>query len=346
MTSVMTVRGPISSADMGVTLTHEHIVNDVSSWWQFSTSRGLDAARFAAAPVTMDVLWELRNDPFGNEDNCRLDDVELAVAEVGRFAALGGQTIIETTGLGIGRNLRALREVSERTGVHIVAGTGFYLEGAQPEWVRAASEDEIAAAIRSDLEAGEHGIRPGIIGEIGVGQDFTAPERKGLAAACAVQVATRLPMQVHLPGWFRRAEEVLDFVQERGVSPRHVILCHMNPSGFDADYQRRVLDRGAWVQYDMVGAEVFYADQGVQCPSDEDNARHLVALARDGYLDQLLVSSDVFLKSLLRHYGGPGYAHVLQYFVPRLIRHGLDEAAIHQFTTANPRTVFDSSEEM
>lgn len=345
MSQVMTVLGPINSGDMGITLTHEHIINDVSSWWQSSTSKGLDAAAFSEAPVTMDLLWDLRNDPFGNKDNCRLDDVELAVAEVGRFAALGGATIIETTGLGIGRDLTALREVSERTGVNIIAGTGFYLEGAQPPWLRGASEEEIAAVIQADLQVGEDGIRPGIIGEIGVGQDFTAAERKGLAAACAVQVATGLPMQVHLPGWFRRAEEVLDFVEQRGVHPRRVILCHMNPSGPDADYQKRVLDRGAWVQYDMVGAELFYSDQGVQCPSDEETACHLVGLVRDGYGTQLLLSSDVFLKSLLRHYGGPGYAHILQYFVPRLARHGIDEVAIHQLTVANPCAVFDTTHE-
>jgi phosphotriesterase-related protein len=324
MTDVMTVRGPVDSADLGVTLTHEHIINDVSSWWQPSTSSGLDPMQFAHAPVTMDLLWDLRYDPFGNLDNCRLQDLDLAVSEVARFAELGGGTIIETTGMGIGRNLAALREVSERTGVHIVAGTGFYLESAQPAWLAAASEEEVAEMIRADVAEGEEGIRPGIIGEIGVGQDFTPAERKSLAAACAVQTGAGLPMEVHLPGWFRLGDEVLDFVEQRGVDPRHVILCHMNPSGSDLDYQKRLMDRGAWVQYDMIGAELFYADQGAQCPSDEDTARSLAALVEDGYLGRLLLSSDIFLKSLLRTYGGPGYAHIQQYFLPRLRRHGLD----------------------
>jgi len=210
---------------------------------------GLDPVEFADAPVAMDLLWDLKHDPFGNRDNCRLQDLRLAVAEVARFAELGGGTIVETTGLGIGRDLEALREVSERTGVHIVAGTGFYLEGAQPEWLAAASEEEIAEMIRLDLAEGEHGIQPGIIGEIGVGQDFASAERKSLAAACAVQTTSGLSMEVHLPGWFRLGDEVLDFVEQRGVDPRRVILCHMNPSGSDLAYQKRLMDRGAWVQY-------------------------------------------------------------------------------------------------
>lgn len=345
MTSVMTVRGPIDSSRLGFTATHEHILNDVTSWHRKTDSIGLDPDAFETAPVTMDLLWDLKHDPFGNLDNCQLDDLGLAVAEVSRFAQLGGQTIIDATGLGIGRRLADLRTVSERTGVQIVAGTGFYLEAAQPGWLAEADADEIAQAIITDLDEGEDGIRPGMIGEIGVGADFTPAERKSLIAACRAQRHSGLPMQVHLPAWFRRAHDVLDVVEAEGVDPRAVVLCHMNPSGMDADYQLSVLRRGAWVQYDMVGAELFYADQGTQCPSDEDSAGYLAGLVDAGFADRLLLSSDIFLKSLLRAYGGPGYGHILQYFVPRLRRHGLDDDAINHLTVLNPRSVFDSLEE-
>lgn len=341
---MMTVLGPVESSELGFTATHEHILNDVSSWHKLSTSRGLDPEIFANAPLTIDLLWDLRNDPFGNRMNCQLDDVELAVREVERFAALGGNTIIEVTGLGIGRRLADLRKVSERTGVHIIAGTGFYLESAQPSWLADASAAQIAEAILADIEHGEDGVRPGIIGEIGVSAEFTHSERKSLVGACRAQVRTGLPMQVHLPAWFRRAGEVLDVVEEEGVDPHRVILCHMNPSGMDQEYQSSVLRRGAWVQYDMVGAELFYADQNAQCPSDDESAGYLAALVDAGYVGQILISSDIFIKSLLREYGGPGYAHILQYFIPRLRRHGLDDEAIDTITVRNPRAIFDSLE--
>jgi len=95
----------------------------------------------------------------------------------------------------------------------------------------------------------------------------------------------------------------------------------------------------------MIGMEVFYADQGVQCPSDEQNALWLCRLAERGHLDQLLVSQDIFLKSLLRHYGGPGYAHILQYFVPRLLRLGMAERDIDHLLVDNPRAIFDATHE-
>ena len=340
MTTVQTVRGPVAVDDLGITLSHEHLLNDVSSWWQRSGSRGLDPDEFADAPVSEALLWDLRQDPFGNRANLALDDVDVACAELGRFAALGGGTVVETTGWGIGRDLAGLRRISERTGVHVVAGTGFYLEASHPVDVAALGPDGVADRILADIRDGEDGVRPGIIGEIGVSAELTPAEQVSLRGALAAQVECGLPIQVHLPGWFRLAGTVLDLAEREGADLSRLVLCHMGPSGADLDYQRAAMDRGAWVQYDMLGMEVYYADQGVQCPSDEQNATHLARLVERGYGGRVLLSQDVFVKSLLRRHGGPGYAHILQYFAPRLRRHGLDEEQVLSLMTDNPRRLF------
>lgn len=341
MTLVTSVCGPVDSADLGVTLTHEHIFNDVTSWSHRTTSTGWDPDDLARRPVTEDILWDLKHDPFANLDNCRLDDMELAIEEVGRFASLGGHTVIDATGLGIGRDLTRLREVSQRTGVTIIAGTGYYLDAAQPDAVKGLRPQAIAEMIINDITHGEDGIRPGIIGEIGVGSDFTEAEQESLRAAFLAQRETSLPVQVHLPAWFRLGNDVLDLAEEQGVDPANVVLCHMGPSGDDLPYQEQILRRGAFVQYDMIGMELFYADQGVQCPSDDENTRCLIRLIERGHRDQLLISQDVFLKSLLRRHGGPGYAHILQYFVPRLMRCGMRQADVHRLLVDNPRALFE-----
>lgn len=338
--TVTTVTGPVSVDQLGITLTHEHLFNDVSSWGHRTSSTGWDPDDFARRPVTEDLLWDLRQDPFGNQDNLLLADVDVCATEVSRYAELGGRTIIDTTGLGAGRDLAGLREVSERTGVQVIAGTGFYLEGSHPTDVGAMAPEAVAELILGDLADGQDGVRPGIIGEIGVSADFTPAERVSLHGALLAQALSGLPIQVHLPGWFRRGGEVLDLAEQVGVDPARVVLCHMGPSAADRPYQLDLLRRGAWVQYDMIGMEVFYADQGVQCPSDEENAAALTALVQDGFGDQLLISQDVFLKSLLRRHGGPGYAHILQYFVPRLRRHGMTDGQIDQLLVANPRALF------
>jgi phosphotriesterase-related protein len=342
--TVQTVRGPVAVEDLGITLSHEHLLNDVSSWWKRSVSTGLDPDEFADAPISEGLLWDLRQDPFGNRANLALDDVDVACDELGRFAALGGGTVVETTGWGIGRNLAGLKLISERTGVHVVAGTGFYLEASHPVDIVALGADGVTDRILADLRDGQDGVRPGIIGEIGVSADFTPAEQISLRGALEAQVESRLPVQVHLPGWFRMGGAVLDLVESVGADANKVVLCHMGPSGDDLDYQRALMDRGAWVQYDMLGMEVYYADQGVQCPSDEQNATHLARLVKLGYGNQLLLSQDVFVKSLLRRHGGPGYAHLLQYFVPRLRRHGVDEARVLSLISHNPRCLFGSGD--
>lgn len=346
MTSIQSVTGPVDSADLGVCLPHEHIINDVRSWWQASSQIGVDSKEFSEKPVTTDILWELRLDPFSNLDNCQMADAEVARDELLKFSSLGGVSVLEATSVSIGRNLPALRDISIATGLTVIAGTGFYLDSSQPDDIKSKDVDEIAQLLLDDLAEGEEGVRPGFIGEIGVSADFTPAERRSLEAASVVQAQTGLPMQIHLPGWLRLGHQVLDAVEARGVDPRAVVLCHMGPSGDDQTYQQELAKRGAFIQYDMVGMELFYADQGFQCPSDEDNARHIMELSNSGFAQHVLVSQDIFLKSLLRRFGGPGYGHILQYFVPRLRRHGASDDLIEDLMVANPRRLFEQAKEV
>jgi phosphotriesterase-related protein len=93
----------------------------------------------------------------------------------------------------------------------------------------------------------------------------------------------------------------------------------------------------------MIGMDFFYADQQVQCPSDDEAARGIVRLIEAGYLDRILLSHDVFLKMMLTHYGGNGYAFVPRHFLPRLKRHGVADAALQRLMHDNPRSVFDAA---
>jgi phosphotriesterase-related protein len=221
-------------------------------------------------------------------------------------------------------------------------GAGYYLETSHPPALAAMSVDAIADEIVAEAIDGIDGVRIGLIGEIGVSGDFTAAERKSLRGAARAQARTGLPLMVHLPGWFRRGLEVLDVVEEEGGDPQHTVLCHMNPSFLDPDYQLACAARGAFVEYDMIGMDFWYADQQVQCPSDDQTAAALARLVRAGVGHKLLLSQDVFLKMMLSAYGGNGYAHVLRHFVPRLRRHGVGEDAIRAMLVDNPRAVFDA----
>ena len=135
---------------------------------------------------------------------------------------------------------------------------------------------------------------------------------------------------------------MLDVVEEEGADLRHTVLCHMNPSHNDLDYQMTLAKRGALLEYDMIGMDYYYADQDAQSPSDEENARAIAALIDKGFGDRLLLSQDVFLKIMLTRYGGFGYGYILKHFLPRLKRHGVDQAAIDRMLIDNPKSVFSA----
>lgn len=339
---VMTVNGLIPSADLGVTLMHEHLQNDCSCWWNPP-----EPARqhLAEGLVRIEILSELRQDPFVNKHNIALDELDLCIEEVAAFAQAGGRTIVDPTSRGIGRDPVKLRRIAAESGLNIVMGAGYYLASSMPEEVAGLSVDAIADQIVAEALHGTDGTdaKIGLIGEIGVSSDFTAEEEKSLRGAARAQVRTGLPLMVHLPGWFRLGHRVLDIVEAEGANLSHTVLCHMNPSHDDWDYQRTIAERGAFVEFDMIGMDYFYADQQVQCPSDDEVARAILRLADAGHLDRVLLSQDVFIKMMLTRYGGNGYAFVQRHFLPRLARHGMDAASRDTLMTTNPRRVFDAS---
>lgn len=338
MAAVETVLGPVSPEALGVTLSHEHLLLDARpSWREPGDER---KRKLAYTPVTPDILHALRQDPYLNLDNCSLGDEGLAIKEVARFAELGGATVVDATCLGIGRDPRALQRIARATGLNIIMGTGFYLERTHPPVVRDASPAQLTELMISDLTAGESGIKAGYIGEIGVSAAFTPAEEKVLRAAARAQAATGVALSVHLPGWKRYGHRILDVIAEEGAQLDRTILDHMNPSWRDVGYQTSLADRGAYLEYDMIGMDYYFAGEHAQSPSDDENARAITKLLKLGYQEQILLSHDVFLKMMLVHYGGNGYGYISEHFVPRLERGGVTPDLIRTMLVTNPARVF------
>lgn len=341
--NVMTVLGPIPVEAMGITLMHEHIVLDTSSWWKrpcCATDIGV-----AERPLDITMLGDLRLNPFLNRDNCGLLDAEVAIDELTRFVEYGGRTVVDPTNVGIGRDPVALQRISRRTGLQIVMGAGFYLEPSHPDYVKGMTVEQIADSIAFDCGARDEkpAVCAGLIGEIGISKDFTPAEEKVLRGAARASRMTGVPLSIHLPGWERLAHRVLDTIEQEGGDLAHTVLCHMNPSLHDRPYQRSLADRGAFLEFDMIGMDYFYADQQAQSPCDEENATAICKLVDDGYRNAILLSQDVFLKMMLTRYGGFGYGYILKHFVPRLKRHGMDQGTIDHLLIDNPMRVFSAA---
>ena len=343
---VQTVSGPISVNELGMTLPHEHIFNDLSEALypgvrQFSRD-------LAQVPVTPANAWLLREDPYSSADNCGFDesDMESIVAELSLFTRAGGRTIINST-TGTGRRPAALVEAARRTGLQIVMSGGWCLSHGDVHTLTdadiASMTAELVGEIRDGVElpSGDR-VRVGSIGEIGVGPSFTAAERATLVASCLAQVQTGLPLFIHLPGWQRRGHEVLDIVAEHGVDPSAVVLCHMDPSGKDRAYQREIADRGVWLEFDMIAMQLNFPGEG-QSPSVQDTVDAVSGLVHDGHGDRLLLSQDMFLKAMWTRNGGSGFAYVPVAFLPRLVDAGVDTHIAQGLMTTNPRALFTAA---
>jgi phosphotriesterase-related protein len=338
VSAVRTVLGDVDSADLGLVLPHEHLVNDNAV--AFRPSADPRVRSLLDAPVSADLAWLLSDHPYENADNCRLDDPDAMAADLRTFVAVGGRTVLDLTPPGIGRDPQRLRQLSQATGVQVVMGSGWYLESTHPPHLADTPVDRLATELTTEFDPTVD-LRPGVIGEIGVSPAFTDAERRALRAACRAQREVRVPLFVHLPGWLRRGHEVLDIVLgEEGVDPGSVVLCHMDPSGADRDYQRSVADRGVILEFDMIGMPFDFPGEG-QSPSPGETAGAVLALAEAGHSGQLLLSHDLFLKAMLSRFGGNGLAYVPVVFADRLRAGGLPGDVVLGLMTDNPRALFE-----
>ena len=342
---VMTVLGPIPVEDLGIALTHEHILSDVGC----VSPEPEEASRkhLFNRPITMDILGELRVHPHYNRDDQRLTDLDLMTAEVAGFAHEGGRSIVEVTLEGFGRDVVGLQQISRRTGVHVIASAGYYIEASHPARLRSMSIDDIADEIVRDLVEGVPGtgIRAGSIGEIGIDVDFTPAEEKNLRAACRASARTQVPLTIHTPGGSAKSHDyrrrILDIVEEEGADVRHTILEHVYIRPADFDSQLEFAARGAFLGYDGVSCNFEWGFRG-SGPCDHELAADVKRLIDAGFLHQVLLSHDVHQKIMLTAYGGTGYGHILRHFVPRLREYGVTDEQIRTLLVDNPRRYFSS----
>lgn len=337
---VVTVLGEIPGAELGPTLMHEHVIVDFS---YYSDGEG-------DVPLTLENLGRLRRNPGLSRAACQLLDRDLAVREVSDFRRCGGGTIVDVSLADIGRDAPLLAEVSRKTGVHIVVGCGYYVFPTHPPELADRSEDDIANELIDEIHygIGDTGIRPGIIGEIGTSEPIHPREKKVLRAVCAAQAATGLAISVHLHPPARNGHAVLDILEDAGADLTRVVLGHLDLTlahvdvglGELVDYHRSLADRGAVIEYDTVGNELYWPDlrgTAMAFPCDRERARALALLIEAGYADRIVLSQDIASKLQLLSYGGYGYASVLRDF-PEFIRlFGLDESVLSTLTVENPR---------
>ncbi|WP_170984497.1 phosphotriesterase family protein [Rhodoligotrophos defluvii] len=345
----MTVLGPVSPSEIGITQMHEHMVIDFLAVGL--DSQGSHAAAVAEAttagldwyePITLQNYYAVRRNPFLLKEAMQLLDVDLVTNALLDYRKAGGSCIVEVTPIGVGRDPQALRRMAEATGLQVVMGTGFYVRDFQPPELATMDEDAIADVIVADIEqgAGTPAVRPGIIGEVGLSWPMHPQEVKALRAAAKAQRRTGLGLTIH-PGRDVNAPfEAMRIVEEAGGDPTRTIICHLDRTIFEDRDFIRLAKTGCYCEQDLFGWETrHYPLSDIDMPNDAGRIAHIRALADAGHLDQVLVSHDVDSKLRLKPYGGEGYQHILENVVPVMKRKGFSQAEIDRILIENPRRV-------
>lgn len=349
MAKVMTVNGPISPDELGITLCHVHLLCHLTVAEQKQNPAMMNTTEHVLRdkPVSIEYLGLIRRHQFEacSNDNQLLGDVDEATSELMFFKRMGGGSVVEATPIGIKRDPAGLRQIASATGVNVICVTGWYISASHPAFVNQSGISELSDYMVGELTRGigTTGIRAGVIkvalSGSAVDVPFTGSEEKVLRAAARAQARTGAAMTLHPCHHYGRAKHYhtyLDIIKEEGGNLEKCYLSHIEFWAADFDYQKSMLDRGATLAFDQFGSEE-YARPGWPKPSDKERVEAVVKLVKAGYADKVMLSNEVVCKSRLRRYGGYGYAHVLESIVFDLKYHGLTDEQITTMLVKNPK---------
>lgn len=309
MSKVNTVLGPVAPEELGVVAVHEHIGYGMpgseldTRWWKTPEQR-----------------------------------YEETVPKLRRFREYGGGTFVDATGICNGRDVDYYKSLSEKTGVHIVACTGFVGGDTALPYFARQSVDQLTRLFVHEITVGigDTGSLAGVI-KVGVsrGGRMTELDKRIYRAAARAAAATGVPVLTHLA---IDPEPAVAIFREEGLPLDRVLFGHAD-DGLNAPKtpHRWIFEQGGRIGFDTFGYETELEDPPFWARPRQERLDHFLGLLNAGYLDQLLVSADANCSPL----GWPGVkGHTVNYIfedlVPDLRGAGVDDATITALLEDNP----------
>jgi phosphotriesterase-related protein len=345
---VQSVLGSIEPEELGITLPHEHIIGDgTSAGGLFVEPREASIRILAHQPLTLENLSWVRYHTKYNLDAQIFSDEQMAIKEVMLFRKNGGNSIVELTNIGLSRDPQSLARISRETGIHVIMGTGYYVEGSYPKKeMDAKTEKDVADEIINDIVAGvgNTGICSGIIGELGCSWPLRDNEKKVLRAGAYAQQKTGCSISIHPSRNESAPIEIIEILRDVGADLNRVVMCHMDRCGLLFETRRQLAEVGCYLEYDLFGWEGYYSietaladDHMPDMPNDIQRIKEIKELIDLGYVNQILLSHDLLIKWRLSSYGGHGYAHLLCNVVPYMKLYGISHEQINTMMVENPK---------
>ncbi len=318
---VQTVLGPISGNRMGFTAPHEHVLASSTNFMR---------------------LWP---EYFGGRAHFASGVVERLKAA----KAAGIDTIVDCTTADLGRDIRLLQEVSQRSGVQIVAVTGHWLTPT-PSF-EARTVDELAEFFSLEIERGieDTGIRPGVIKAASEGAGMTPFQEKVFRAAARASTRTGVPVTTHSDAAAAGGEQQASILEQEGLDPRMVCIGHSDETA-DFDYLAGLARRGYTLGIDHLFYGLSSMGGGTNgIPTWQERATMVKKLIDAGLNDRIFLANDwMFGASIvptgtidvLKERNPFGNVFNLRNTIPYLRKIGVTDQQIRTVTVTNPKTFF------
>ncbi|SNR24926.1 aryldialkylphosphatase [Blastococcus mobilis] len=315
--TVNTVLGPVPADDLGVVSVHEALLSVVP---------GAEHAY----DITLD----------------RAEIFEILAKKLTDFRNAGGQTIVDSTGMFHGRDLRLYEALSRSTGVHIVASTGMgpeenlggYFLTPQTNPPTPWPAERFADLFGKEVTEGmvvprvERRGAAGLVATTATRGGMTPTDESLFRGAARAALATGVPVSIR---YGVDAVTELQLVLDEGLPADRVVVGDLDRTeAVAAGWPTAVAERGAFVAVDHVGRND--DDAFIR---DAERAALVAELVAAGQVDRVLLSSNAVGVAK----GHPAYelpyAHVQTAFAPLLASHGVADGDIQQILVANPRAL-------
>ena len=312
--SVETMTGPISPAELGFTLMHEHII---------VRSEGM-AKNFPG-------VW--------NQETV----LDKALQMLTALKAQGVDTMVDLTVLGLGRDVPLLLPVVEQTGIQVIAATGLYTFSDLPTYFRNREANEMAELFVGDILKGIQGtkVKAAILKCATDAPGVTPGVEKLLRAVARAHLRTGVPITTHTHAATRRGLEQQDIFTSEGVDLERVIIGHSGDSE-DLDYLVKLLDRGSYIGMDRFGLDVYLPE--------EKRIVTIAKLCRMGWAERMVLSHDTMAYYDVYELGAIetarpnwNYFNIINNIIPKLLEAGVSQKQIDLMTRDNPRRIFENT---
>lgn len=303
MAFIRTVLGDIAPEELGVCYGHEHVIGRPPN------------------------IADGEDEDFTSE--------EAALRELAWYTQAGGQSLIEMSTPDYGRNAAAMVRVSQASGVHLVAATGYNKDKYSLPFTQDASIEEMTARFVADITTGMDGTtaKAGLVKAAANKNEISAAEEKLYRAATRAHRQTGAPISTHSEAGTMMLEQVALF-REEGADLSHVVIGHVDRL-LDYDLHRKLAESGVTLSYDQFAKEKYYPDR--------ERIAVIRRLIADGFGGQILLAGDMAKHSYWPSYntgGGPGLTFILWRILPWMREEGIAEADLQRMLVDNPARVF------